>query len=121
RGPLPDRRDESGATRRAATRQKSPAGPVMPDSASVGPNSHTDPPSGAVSSHRTGAGWSPATVIAYGRRRGGHLPPPPAGRRGRLAQGGRGAPPGKPLASRRPRGPQPRHVPQPVGVGEVQG
>ena len=36
------------------------------DSASGGPNRHTSAPSGAVSSHRTGAAGSPARLSAYG-------------------------------------------------------
>ena len=38
----------------------------MADSASGGPNRHTCSPSGAVSSHRTGAACSPARLSAYG-------------------------------------------------------
>src|SRR5215467_3569639 len=57
-GPLAVSPDCSGASRWAATRQKSPAGPLIADSAVPGPNSQDVTPSGAVRSHRTsGAPW----------------------------------------------------------------
>ena len=65
-GPLARSPEESASSRRTATRQKSPAGPVMTDSASAGPNRHTCTPSGAVTSHRTGTGGWPARLSAYG-------------------------------------------------------
>jgi len=65
-GPLASSPDRAGSSRCAATRQNSPAVPLMADSASGGPNRQISAPSGAVSSHRTGAACSPARLSAYG-------------------------------------------------------
>jgi hypothetical protein len=65
-GPVTSSPDWLAASRRTATRQNAPAGPVMAESAPDGPNRHRVLPSGAVSSQRTSAAGWPAPAKAYG-------------------------------------------------------